>query len=205
MTPSSDPQVIPAAAQSLPAEVYVVLDVETLHLATDPGHSWGRVEGLGLAVACTWSKGEGFRDWFAEDAPRLLPYLIAADRVVGHNIERFDLPVLAGALGRPVAEVLATFKGRIIDTWADCRVATGRMLSLDALARGSLGEGKSGNGADAPRLWREGKREEVVAYCRRDVDLTRRVYEHGLAHGSLHAAADVKRGPTSFRVRWSVR
>jgi len=42
-----------------------------------------------------------------------------------------------------------------------------------------LGTGKSADGLQAVQWWKEGRIEEIFAYCEQDVDVTRRVYEFG--------------------------
>jgi hypothetical protein len=55
---------------------------------------------------------------------------------------------------------------------------TNKRASLNRLAGINLGEAKSlESGVQAIRLYRQGRYEELVAYCRQDVELTRRLYE----------------------------
>ncbi len=53
-------------------------------------------------------------------------------------------------------------------------------LSLDNLARRNLGRGKKEgiSGRSIPKMWREGKREEVIAYNREDLALTFALWRH---------------------------
>jgi hypothetical protein len=55
---------------------------------------------------------------------------------------------------------------------------TGMMMGLDAAARGT-GNGRKNNqrSTDAPRLWTEGKYQEVLQHVKLDAILTLRVYE----------------------------
>ena len=41
------------------------------------------------------------------------------------------------------------------------------------------------NPIDAPRMWREGYKEEVRKYCRSDVELVREIYLIGIRKKSL--------------------
>ncbi|MDR2726946.1 MAG: hypothetical protein LBC10_03015, partial [Deltaproteobacteria bacterium] len=53
------------------------------------------------------------------------------------------------------------------------------------LARTTLDAPKSADGLQALKWWKEGRLEEIAAYCRQDVDLTRRVYLFGREHGHV--------------------
>jgi DEAD/DEAH box helicase domain-containing protein len=64
--------------------------------------------------------------------------------------------------------------------------AAGHRLSLDAIATATLGIGKTGDGLDAIRWWREGKIMEIAEYCCFDVKVTKLVHEFAKAHGMLH-------------------
>jgi DEAD/DEAH box helicase domain-containing protein len=69
-----------------------------------------------------------------------------------------------------------------IDMLDHVRRSTGFRVGLDALASATLDVKKSGHGLQAIAWWREGKLEELFAYCEQDVDVTRRLYEFGRAH-----------------------
>ena len=56
---------------------------------------------------------------------------------------------------------------------------------MDNLGQATLEAPKSADGLQALRWWKEGKMDEIAAYCRMDVDLTRRLYLYGLEHGHL--------------------
>ena len=53
------------------------------------------------------------------------------------------------------------------------------------LVMGTLGIGKTAEGLDAIRWWREGRVMEVAEYCCFDVKVTKLVHEHGARHGEL--------------------
>ena len=59
----------------------------------------------------------------------------------------------------------------------------GHRLSLNALAQATLSADKSADGLQAVTWYREGKIQELIAYCKDDVDLTRRLYEFGRQNG----------------------
>lgn len=70
-----------------------------------------------------------------------------------------------------------------IDLLTDIREASGQPrsytpgitpggYSLDAIAKANLNYGKSGSGALAPQLWQDGKYDDVISYCKDDINLT---------------------------------
>ena len=50
---------------------------------------------------------------------------------------------------------------------------------MDAVASATLKVGKTGDGLDAIRWWREGKMLEIAEYCCFDVKCTKLVHEYG--------------------------
>jgi DEAD/DEAH box helicase domain-containing protein len=50
---------------------------------------------------------------------------------------------------------------------------------LDSVASATLQVGKSADGLQAVRWWREGKINEILAYCQQDVAITRDLYLFG--------------------------
>jgi DEAD/DEAH box helicase domain-containing protein len=49
----------------------------------------------------------------------------------------------------------------------------------------NLGESKSGDGLQSLRWWKEGRIDLIEQYCRKDVDVTRRLWEMGRSQGFL--------------------
>ena len=64
----------------------------------------------------------------------------------------------------------------------------GFRVKLDAVARATLGRGKTGSGTESVQWWRSGDpnlRQKVVDYCRMDVELTRDLYRFGREKGYI--------------------
>lgn len=164
---------------ALPATA-VVFDLETQRLFEDVG---GRFpEELGLAVAVTWDKENGFREWWENDAQALVAELSRFQRVVGFNILRFDYEVLSPY--QP--DVLGLLSGKTVDVLGDIFARLGFRIKLTDLAEATLGRAKTADGIEAVRLWREGEKQKIVEYCQADVALTRDLYAYGLTRGELY-------------------
>jgi DEAD/DEAH box helicase domain-containing protein len=61
----------------------------------------------------------------------------------------------------------------------------GFRVSLASLAESNFGEGKTADGLQSVRWLREGREDLVEAYCRKDVELTGRLYRRGLDEGHV--------------------
>jgi DEAD/DEAH box helicase domain-containing protein len=59
----------------------------------------------------------------------------------------------------------------------------GFRVSLDSIASATLSVNKSADGIQAVHWYRQGEIDKVMAYCERDVEVTRDVYGFGQRHG----------------------
>ena len=143
----------------------IFFDVETLRLSHEVEGGWSNITRFGLAVAITWDAHYRFRRWFEHDAEALIAELGKFDRIVSFNGDRFDFEVLRGY--QPVDHLM----GKSFDLLADLQRRLGFRVKLDDLARETLGHQKTGNGLDIVQWWREGRKDEVCAYCENDVKL----------------------------------
>lgn len=157
----------------------IVFDVETQYLSHEVG-GWGNIEALRLSVACTFDERRGYQSWWEAQAADLVEELRKADLIVGFNVNAFDFRVLAG-YGDTQG-----FEDRTFDIHDEIFQQVHLRLGLNTLAVLNLGEAKMAeSGTHAVRLWRTGRLEELEAYCRLDVELTKRLYEHWEAQGVL--------------------
>lgn len=155
----------------------VVLDLETQYAASEVG-GWSNIRDMRLSVGVTYHAAEdAYRVYTEEDAKQLVLALREADRVVGYNIIRFDYEVLRAYTDDPLTNLPT------VDMLHDLHQALGWRLKLDDVAAATLGEGKSADGLQAIRWFRQGEVQKVIDYCRRDVEVTWRVYQFGQQHG----------------------
>lgn len=73
----------------------------------------------------------------------------------------------------------------------------GTKVSLNAIAKATLGVQKFGKSANAPKLYRENKLDELHEYCQQDVRMTREIFDHGRNKG------EVKVKTYDVPVRWN--
>jgi DEAD/DEAH box helicase domain-containing protein len=155
----------------------VYFDVESQKLFEEVG---GRYPSrLRLACGVTWStERNDFAVYWEKDATALVAELKTAGHVVGFNILRFDYEVL-----RPYAPNENFRTIRSTDMLQDIYRTLNFRLSLDSIARATLGTTKTADGLQSVEWFRMGELDKVAEYCKADVDITRRVYEFGRQHG----------------------
>ena len=64
-------------------------------------------------------------------------------------------------------------------------LSTGYMSSLESFASGTLGEGKTGDGAHAVAMWQAGEHDRVREYCENDARITGALHTQGMRLGRL--------------------
>jgi DEAD/DEAH box helicase domain-containing protein len=156
----------------------IVFDLETQNLFEDVG---GRTNIAALRVSCavTWSSVRNdFNIYWEKDVPGLIEELKSAGRVVGFNLKGFDYEVL-----RPYAPAERLQFLPTLDIMDDLFHTLSFRLTLDAVARATLGDTKSASGIQAVEWWRAGKLDLLAEYCKVDVDVTRRIYDYGCENG----------------------
>lgn len=155
----------------------VVFDLETQNLFSEVG---GRDASLlRMSCAVTWSSlRNGYKTYWEADVPGLITELKSSGRVIGFNLKEFDYLVLKQYAPDERLEFLPT-----LDIMQDLARTLSFRLSLDSIARATLGETKSADGLQAVEWWRTGNLESLAEYCRMDVEVTRRVYDFGCENG----------------------
>jgi len=158
---------------------YGVLDIETRRSAMEVG-GWNRAERMGVSCAVLYdSKSDKFHTFYQDDMRKLCQHLQKLDLVIGFNIMGFDYKVLSG-LSPFDFHSLPT-----LDLLMDVHKILGYRLSLDHLARQTLGCKKSADGLAALEWWKQGKIEKIIEYCTQDVRVTRDLYRFGLGNKYL--------------------
>jgi len=167
----------PGAGSPQPSMLF--FDLETQKSAEEVG-GWEHIAAMKVALAVTYDDATGrFRTYKEQDIHELLGDLLTADRVVGYNIDRFDIEVLRGYTGRDLSRI------RTRDMLADIYRKLGFRLRLADVAEATLGTGKSSDGLQSLQWWKEGRIDLIEEYCRKDVEVTRNVFQFGVANGYI--------------------
>ena len=176
----------------------VYFDLETQRTANDAG-GWDKKRDMGMSVGVTYSTAlDEYQIYPEKRVNDLIEQLLKADLVVGFNVINFDYEVL---MGYTVLDL--PHQCRTLDMLVDIEAKLGHRLSLDSVAMASLGVGKTADGLDAIRWWREGRKLEVAEYCCFDVKCTKLVHEFG-ATNKKGLYDDRFRQRKSVAVEWVV-
>lgn len=154
-------------------DCYGVLDIETKRSAEEV-NGWHRAYLMGISCLILYdSRDDKYHEYTMDNMETLIPHLEELDLIIGFNIKRFDYLVLSGVLDYnfnklPTLDLLEKVHERL-----------GYRLSLDHLAVVNLGEEKSADGLQALKWWKEGKIDKIIKYCKKDVEITKKIYLKG--------------------------
>ncbi|MBN1586167.1 MAG: ribonuclease H-like domain-containing protein [Candidatus Omnitrophica bacterium] len=181
---------------SIPYERTIVFDLETQKAFNEVDRSKPHLLKVSVLGAYDYSASE-YLMYEEKELPQFEERLKKAELVVGFNIRSFDLPVLQPYLGLDVKTL------PVLDLLVEIEKVLGHRVSLQSLAQATLGEGKSGSGLQAIELFREGKMEELKAYCRDDVKITKNLYEYGLLNGKVSYRSNRDYQTHTLEVDWA--
>ncbi len=155
------------------------LDIETQRSAEEVG-GWHNKHLMRVAAAVAYdSREDSYQVFREEGVHELIEKLKSADLIVGFNIADFDYQVLKGYTSFRF-QSLKTF-----DLLQEVSRQLGYRLSLGHLAHKTLQTEKSADGLQSLQWFKEGRIDEVIAYCQKDVEITKDLFLFGLANGYL--------------------
>ena len=115
---------------------------------------------------------------------------------MGYNIRGFDLPVMV-PYGLNIKRVDA------FDLMYDLEALTRqRFLTLEHVAQGTLGAGKSADGLMAVEWYKAGQIQKIIDYCMQDVKVTRDVFQFGRQNGFVRIQRSEEK-VTEVPVQWN--
>ncbi len=170
----------------------IVLDIETQNLFNEVGydHKKLKVSVVGIYDYDT----DSYETYFEKDLNNLFQKLEHTSLLIGFNINKFDLPVLAPYyLGN-------LFKIPTLDLLEEVYKSLGFRLALDDLARSTLGVKKEGHGLLAIEYFRQGNYDKLKKYCLSDVKITKELYEFGKKEKKLYFQG--VKGKREITVNW---
>lgn len=178
---AGQPAIEPLKDQSylLQEKNIVVFDLETQRSAEEVG-GWHNAHLMRLAIGVTYHYSEKeYRVWTEEKVSELTQVLLESDLVIGFNQKQFDYSVLQGYTDRDLRKIPS------LDLLAEIHKRYGFRINLGSLGTTTLQEPKIADGLQSLKWWKEGKIEQIKKYCRKDVELTMRLFEYSLEHGYL--------------------
>lgn len=161
---------------------HLFFDVETKNTFDDVGGYFPGKLNPSFVGVCVRDGFEGkgeMMGFFEQDMGKLWPLFETADVIVGFNSIGFDMEVL-----RPL------YPGNVddlphLDLMMRFKESTGHRISLDSIAKETLGKQKTGHGLDAIKYYKQGRLKELASYCLMDVEITRDLYDAGRSKGKL--------------------
>ncbi len=179
-------------------------DLETQYLFGELGmfdrHSKNPTK-LKLAVAGILTDKKHF--FFHENETKeLFKTLSRADKIVGHNLLEFDYLVLNPYFDFDIVEAL---QAKTFDIMLELDKKTRCWIKLDDLGKRNLGITKTINPLKIPKMWRDGKHDEVREYLLNDLRMTEGIFNHGKKFGKLkyeHKEYRESMGVREVSVEW---
>lgn len=157
---------------------YVVFDLETQNIFADVGGNDPALLDISVAGAYD-SATDTYHTVTVDKLDTLWPLFEHADALVGYNSNHFDIPLLNKYYPGDLLQKTS------IDLLEAIKHSLGRRLRMDSIAQATLKTKKSADGLQAVTWWREGKIEEIKKYCRKDVEITKRLFEYAREHKHL--------------------
>jgi len=174
----------------------VFFDVETQKLFDDIEGSNPKDLKLSIVSSYQRSLDENFneiegkmRSFWENKLDDLWKLFQNADRIIGFNSIKFDVPVLQPYTTLPLSKL------NHFDIMQKVKMVFGRRLSLNALAKETLNQKKTDIGTNAVIYWQNGDKEsleKLQKYCENDVIITRNLYDYVLKNKHLN-----------FRDKWN--
>jgi DEAD/DEAH box helicase domain-containing protein len=174
---------------------FCIFDIETQRSAQEVG-GWHRADLMKMSCAVLYdSKKNKYYEFLDDQVDQLIEHFKKCDLVVGFNVKRFDFRVLAGYSDFNF-EKLPT-----LDILEDVHNRLGYRLSLDHLAKVTLGQKKTADGLQALKWWKQGRIREIIDYCKKDVEITRDLFLYGQKNGYLLFSNKAKK-TVRIPVKW---
>lgn len=146
---------------------------------------------LGVSITSVYARtlddnlketGGKMQSFWEKDFDEMFKIFEKADRIIGFNSLGFDVPALSPYLPTHWSKL------KHFDILDAIKKVEGRRVSLDSLAKATLGTKKNDSGENAIKYWNAGDKESLAKlqkYCEMDVEITTKIYDHALKTGSL--------------------
>jgi DEAD/DEAH box helicase domain-containing protein len=157
----------------------VYFDLETQKSAAEVG-GWHNKRAMKMSLGVTYSTARQSYEIYREDeVDQLLQELQRADQVIGYNVIDFDFEVLGAYSVFDLSQV------PVLDLMRDVEKVIGARIPLDVVSEQTVGAGKTADGLEALKWWKDGQLRKIAEYCCYDVKATRLVHEFGNAYGCV--------------------
>jgi DEAD/DEAH box helicase domain-containing protein len=176
----------------------IVLDLETKFTFDEVGGR-EKFEALGISVAGVYDyQTKKFEAIEEANLSKLEERLTLKPLIIGFNIKKFDMIVLKPYLHFDPSRL------ELFDIMEEIQNKVGHRVSLQSVATATLGTGKSGDGLDAIRYYRNGEIDKLKKYCLDDVRLTKELYEYGCKFKELFFMSKYGTAKQRVEVSWQM-
>ena len=154
-------------------------DLEIKHTIDGQKITWNDHHLMGISVGCLFDfKTLDYKFYMDDNLEEMVKRLNDAEIVTGFNIIAFDNKLLNASCQEQLRPDL-NFYDLLVESRAARKVDQYQKgMRLENHLQGTFGEGKSGDGADAPRLWQERRLGELMTYITRDVKCEAKLFKH---------------------------
>ena len=157
----------------------LVFDLETQKSFDEVGGR-GKSADLKISVLVLYSyRDDKYYTFEEHEIYRAGEMMQEADQIIGFTIKRFDFDVLQPYVNFDVHQL------PYLDILEEFVKVAGHRIKLENLAQTNLGMGKSADGLEAIRMYKQGRMDELKKYCMQDVKVTKEVYDYVLKYGKL--------------------
>lgn len=154
----------------------IVLDIETQNTFQEVQSPDPTALDISLLVVYEYAK-DTYTSYFEHNLSKLWPILEQSHLIIGFNLDYFDMPILNKYYHGDL------LKKKTLDLLGEIKKASGRRVSLNKVANGTLGLEKSGQGLDAVTWWKRGELDKIEKYCKDDVKITKELYDFAYVKG----------------------
>lgn len=156
----------------------IIFDVETQYSFQEVGND---IRKLKVSVIGMYAyETNTFQTYREKDLPTFFSKLEHASYLIGFNIHKFDLPVLSPYYVGDITQFPT------LDLLEEVEKKLGHRLSLDDIAKATLGTQKTGHGFMAIDYFHKGEWEKLEEYCLSDVRITKELYEYMKANRKFY-------------------
>jgi len=182
-------------------------DLETKYSADEVG-GWSNIEDMGMSIGVIWDTlDEKFHVYIEHQIQEMVDHFYKADQIVGFNHVGFDYRVVSGVRHADSNKRSMLYTELVglnnFDILLELKKVLGHRLKLESIARPTLGTGKSADGLQALRWYKEGKLDKIIEYCKVDVEVTRDIHKYAIENHKLHY--DSRSGIKTVNLDWESR
>lgn len=167
----------------------IIFDLETQRFFDEIGEADATKLGVSVVSVYVRTIDENYDEiegkmisFWEDDLSGLWELFTSADRIIGFNSKRFDAVVL-----KPYTQINLQ-KLPHFDILEHIREINGKRVSLNSVAKETLGDHKADDPRNAILYWQKRDEESLRLlkfYCEEDVRLTKEIYDYGLKNGKL--------------------